>query len=527
MKGGVFFILFLILFCACSSISEKQADKILSMVDEKDKNFEDISADTVVLATREYFINTNNIEKAAMACFYCGRVYQMREEFDRSMKFYAEAEYFAEKTGDYDLMGTIRFFMGTMYYTQLLTNEAIEKLKSSLELTRKVFDNYNREMAIYNIIGNSYLITNQTDSSLNFYNVALQLAESHKDSIYLSSIKGNISMVYIKMGDIKTAKNYLKEAIDLNKDEPARLYFNLAKLFYEENIKDSVIYYTDIALNLTDKENNNKLKSNIYNLLSKMEEKNGNYKSALAYKEQYLDHFASILEEKSNNDILIIENKYNYEQAQNINNQLLIKQQYTLLIVLILIILLIVFYFYFYRKINIQKTHTLKLEKASLEAEQQMQALKSMAKSFNEKEKSLRTEVLSHFEILKKVALLKEDNQLNDRTNYKRSPLERINDIVYGDQTGYNWDTFFDSISNLYSETIDKINHSFSDLDTTERKVCYLDYMEFSNSEMSILLGYSLRGVELKKTNIRKKLSIPDRGSIKTFLSNYLDQSNM
>ncbi|MDR0866250.1 MAG: hypothetical protein LBO74_15155 [Candidatus Symbiothrix sp.] len=541
MKRHIFYILLLTLFCACSdySIGEKQAEDILATLDEKDKGFQDITSDTLILKARDYYIEKNNAEKASLACFYCGRVYQEQKEFDRAMEYYAEAENFAKRNEDYDLIGTIHFFMGNMYYTQFLANEAIEKLKSSLEITPRNPNNYTREIAIYNTIGNSYLMKTQLnnslinperalllkDSSLIYYDKALQLARQHKDSTNLSSIKENIYMAYMKTGDMTTARTHLKEAIELSKDKSARLYFNLARLFYEENAKDSVIYYTDLALSIADKEKNNMLKSSIYKLLSKNEGQNENYKKALEYQDQYTFYLSNMLDEKRNNDILIIENKYNYEQTQNRNNQLLIERQYILLAVLGLIILVIAVYFYSYRKINEQKTHTLKLEKASLEAEQQVQALKSMAKSFNEKEKSLRMEVLSHFDILKKVALLKEDNQLNDRTNYKRSPLERINDIVYGTQEGYNWDRFFDSISNLHREIIDKINQTFPDLDSTERKICYLSYLDFSNSEMATLLGCALNTVEQKKTLIRKKLGMQDRGgNIKSFLSDHLDQ---
>ena len=522
MKKYILFSLLLLSLYACDSISEKQANEVLQSMEEKDNNFQNITSDTLIFEAKKYYLSKGNLSKAAWASFYCGRVYQEQDMFDKAMEAYMETETLAKRIEDYDLLSTIYFFTGKMYYKQLFVDKSIEKLKLSLEINQKYANNYNREMSIYNFLGSDYLILNKKDSSLAYYDKALLLATLHTDSIGLSMVNENIGVFHQRSGDLNTAKKYLRESIQLNKNESARLYFNLAKLFDEDHITDSVTYYTGIALDLAKQEKNNSLASIIYRFLSQLEQKNGNYKNALEYKDQYTYYLSEVLKEKNDNEILIVENKYNYVQEQNKNNRLLIERQYIFLGILGLILMIIVLCFYFYWKISSQKTQILSMEKASLETQQQIQALQSMANSYNATEKSLRTAVLSHFDIAKKVALLKEDDQLNDRSKYKKSPLERIHHIIYGTRKqGYNWDIFFESISTntLYKDTLETINTNYPMLDNIERQICYLTCMDFSNSEISTLLGCALNTIEHKKTDIRKKLCVPDRTNIKTYLA--------
>jgi DNA-binding NarL/FixJ family response regulator len=124
---------------------------------------------------------------------------------------------------------------------------------------------------------------------------------------------------------------------------------------------------------------------------------------------------------------------------------------------------------------------------------------------------------------LKKVALLREDEQLNAKTGgYKRSPMERINEIIYGSVQGFDWDTFFNTIRTnvLYKNIFDTIHQKdfFKNLDDIDQRICYLTCMDFGNSEIATLLGYSLRTIEQRKTDLRKNLNIPTRDELKKHL---------
>ncbi|MDR0543560.1 MAG: hypothetical protein LBH19_15305 [Dysgonamonadaceae bacterium] len=520
MKRFLSFLLLLSSF-ACDSPTEKQANEVLETLEVKDSAYRDISADTVIFQAQKYFTDKNDLPKAALAAFYSGRVRQQRGQFDEAMAAYVSAEILAQKIEDYKLLGKVYFYTGVMYGDQLFSTQCIDKMQMAAELVRKYTNDYRWEAAIYNFIGNVYFLENKEDSCLAYYNRAMHLAESYSDSLNLSSISENLSVFYQKKKDWNNAKKSIQKSIHFNRNESARLYFNLAKVFHEENIRDSVNHCMDISLELAEKENNHSLMSTIYRFLSQTEVKEGNYKQALSYQDQYTYYLSQVITERGNNEILVVEKKYKYEQVQNRNKQLLIERQRIYIGVLSLVLLVLAVCYYFYWKITSQKLSMISMEKSFLSVSQEIQAMEKMVAGYNEQEESLRTAVLSHFDITKKVALLKSDDQLNDRSNYKRSPLERINKILYG--TGkkeYDWDTFFKSASanTLYKPTLDIINLKLPVLNNMERHICYLTCMDFSNAEISLLLDCSLSTVEHKKACIREKMNLPDRTNIKAYI---------
>ncbi|MCC8146168.1 MAG: hypothetical protein LIO93_06970 [Bacteroidales bacterium] len=195
MRNCILLFLCLLLVCACNSLDEQHADKILNAIDQKDKNFEDIKEDTLIFAAADFFIHNKNQEKAALACYYCARLYQCRNDFNEAMEAYLKAETYAKKLNDYELLGSINYFMGVLYYHHnTFGEEAREKLKTALEITQKYSDNYKREISIHTLLGNIFHIKTQTDSAIVYFNEALKIAEHHKDTASISLIYENLSV---------------------------------------------------------------------------------------------------------------------------------------------------------------------------------------------------------------------------------------------------------------------------------------------------------------------------------------------
>ncbi|MCG6191591.1 helix-turn-helix transcriptional regulator, partial [Maribellus maritimus] len=55
-------------------------------------------------------------------------------------------------------------------------------------------------------------------------------------------------------------------------------------------------------------------------------------------------------------------------------------------------------------------------------------------------------------------------------------------------------------------------------LDESEFRICCLIYVEFNNTEIAIILSYSVNTVQAKKSVIRKKLHIKTFGNVRDFL---------
>jgi DNA-binding CsgD family transcriptional regulator len=527
MKQNLFQLLIsfgIIVFCSCQN-KKQYAEAILSNITEKDKPYQDISSDTLIFQSFDYFKENNDIERSALIAFGSGQVYHSQKNYKKDLESYLETQTYAKKMNNKFITYSC-FFGGDINYEQMLFPEALIKLLQTQQLTHLYSDNYKREIVINNTIGNCYLMEEKMDSSLFYYNRALDLTRLYKDLKPQSIIKANLNVIYRKQRNFNLAKKDLQKTIAWNKDRRIKLYLNPAKCFCEEERYDSAVYYTSFVLDLIKKEKNTFVQSNLYLFLLKMEKQKRNYRTALKYHYQYANLFFAVLNEKRIQNLLIIESNCNYEQTRNKNSQCLIESQSIYLLLLISFITIIVICFFSYRKITSQKNHILKMEIAYLEIKRQIQSLQNMAKNFNEKEKNLRNEVFFLFEIMKKVALLKNDKQFLDKSYYKHTPLEKINNIVYKNKNGLDWDYFLGSINALHTGIIEKINQTYPSLDQRERKICYLICMDFNNPEMATLLELALNTIEQKKTNIRKKLGIPDRGKIKEFIIQNLSFSN-
>jgi len=64
----------------------------LLLLQAKDKSDKDITSDTIIFAVKNYYIRKKDYPNAAMAAFYCGRVWHERNNMEETVKAYMEAD---------------------------------------------------------------------------------------------------------------------------------------------------------------------------------------------------------------------------------------------------------------------------------------------------------------------------------------------------------------------------------------------------------------------------------------------------
>jgi ATP/maltotriose-dependent transcriptional regulator MalT len=141
---------------------------------------------------------------------------------------------------------------------------------------------------------------------------------------------------------------------------------------------------------------------------------------------------------------------------------------------------------------------------------------RSSAQSRDKKEISFRNTLLEHFDILKKAALL-ETYIKEDEKKQGAYLIRKFNEIVYG-QTDLDWNLLYRTMNDIHDGFYDRLKEIFPVLNESEFRICCLSYEEFSNTEISIVLKYSINTVQAKKTSIRKKLGIKASGNLHDFL---------
>ena len=482
----------------------QHAEYVLRLVQAKDKCDKDISSDTLIFQARDYFKESNHLYELAFAEFYCGRVLQTKGKRNEAMKAYLDAGFIARKLNNKGLIGLSEFFCGLLDYNQHLFDEAIMHLKEGASNFSQTEGKNKNQIVIYNYIGNSFLLKQLPDSAFFYYNKGLFIARQHNDSVNQQYIVQNIGIAFLKLGNIKQAKESLKKAFVLSSNElqKAQVYFNLADIYYREGLKDSAVFYLNHSLRMAS--DNSPMLANIYRLLSKIEESSGNYSQAMSYNEQYTKYLAKVLEEKEDFSILDIQKKYNFELLSNANSKLLIERQWG---IILFILFVSTTFFAFYR--NRVKNH-----EAMLIAEQQIFQLKEMVNrkfGSNVKNNELRKSLFRQLDIVKKISLI-ESYLKNDEKVKGKEVLKKVNDIIYG-QNDNNWSMFNEMVNVLYDNYLDRLKNSFPDLSETELLICCLSKIGLNNIEISLLIKTSQNAVQKRKSVIRQKTDMKEQES--------------
>lgn len=497
------------------TFSEEMYHKyILLNTQARDKNGKDISNDTLIFKTRDYYIKKNNVEKAALASFYAGRVLHTgnKNKSKEAITFLKDAEVYAKNGDNYNLKGLIQFDLGELLLKQTSNDKPIARFKQAVEYFEQA-GAYKNEIISYNQIGRTFYMNRESDSAFYYYDRALSLANYHKDSLEWAMVKLNMGFAFLNSGEKRLARDYFKEALPYFSfaSDSVKTYTNIAHTFDTRTERDSIMFYIDKARILIKEKSNPSLMAPIYKLLSTLEEDNKNYPYAMAYQKQYITELNKFFIEKKSQDILDIQNKYDYAVVKNDNDRLIIEQQWWYLIALGLFVIILLIGFAFYRYWSKKKVE-------ALDAQQRILHLKNLANSYDEKEVSMKNVMIEHFNILKKAALM-EGYMKDDEKKQGEKLIKKFNDIVY-EQDKMDWDKMLKTMNHISDNFPDKVKNAFPQLDDVEFKICCMTEADFANMEIAIILKLSVNTVQMKKSNIRKKLGIEGYGNIVEHLKN-------
>jgi tetratricopeptide (TPR) repeat protein len=369
-----------------------------------------------------------------------------------------------------------------------------------------------------NSIGNCFLMEEKADSAFSYYFKALAFADSLGYEQEQAAILESLGVAYRETEDWKKAEDYFRKAWYFADDSlgRARISFNLACLFDLMGRSDSATHHIQSSLSFLPNDADNYLVANIYETWSAIYEKSGVFQEALEKYKTYSDYLVLIFDENRDRAVMEVEKKYNFQLIVTRNKQLIIERQRILLFSILLLLFFIVLFLIFY---NHYKQNKRKLK----ETERKVRKLNELAQNFNEKENSFRNILIRHFDILKKAALL-EGYLKEDEKRKGKLLLQKFNEVVYGEKN-LNWDLLYETLNSLSNNFFNRLRNKFPQLDESEFRICCLLAVDFSNTEIAIILNYSINTVQAKRSVIRKKLGIKPFGNIRDFLNTVLKTS--
>jgi hypothetical protein len=501
---------------------------LLLQIQAKDKAYKDIAKDTVIFQVRDYYVKIDDMQNLALAQFYCGRVRQYQQEDTLAISEYLQAGKYAEHTENNILKGLIEGSMGSIFFKELVETKAIEHFVKAAQYFHRAKHTRN-EVITYSQIGNTYLMMSRSDSAFYYYNRGLGLAKANDDSLQIAILTHSLGVAYRETGKYDLAEKYIRDAAKYATDDKNKIkqYLNLSKVYYKRELSDSAKTYINKSLSLLSGNKDVFVAANIYKTLSLISEEEFDFKQSLDYCREYARNLEEIAKGNKSKEILELQEKYNNERLQNENNRLKVRSQQRFLFSIITLSALCFITLFFYIR-NVQKKRAM-LEKDNelleknnelIEAKAKIYQLLEMAESYNNKADSGRNLLLHHFDILKKVSLLRQ--YLRDDDEQSQRLVKKFNKIVYG-QESMNWDIFYRDMNNIHNGLFNRLKEQFPTLDETEFRICCLAYAGFSCSESGIIMECSHHTIEKKRLSVRKKLGIPSKGSIPEFLDQLLN----
>ena len=140
--------------------------------------------------------------------------------------------------------------LGRLFYNENYCELAITKYRKALRYF-EILDDNNSKANVLKELGNSYQLANKPDSALYFYNESLKYNSSLPNKL---DVEKSIAQILFYEGDKDTAYSLIRNNLNMIDNENVRYsyYATLGKMYCEDKVYDSAIYYYEVCINSND-----------------------------------------------------------------------------------------------------------------------------------------------------------------------------------------------------------------------------------------------------------------------------------
>jgi DNA-binding CsgD family transcriptional regulator len=137
---------------------------------------------------------------------------------------------------------------------------------------------------------------------------------------------------------------------------------------------------------------------------------------------------------------------------------------------------------------------------------------------FRQKKKELANTLLH---LNKNLDLLIEVKDQLNRSSNSSSFLPLIDRINKSLNEGDSWHLLEEAFNNIDNEFLTKLKNEFSDLSSSELKMCVYLRLNLSTKEIATLLNITPKSVEIKRYRLRKKLRLGQEEQLQDYILRY------
>lgn len=273
------------------------------------KKYHPATADSMLNFSLEYYKRIGDDEKRARTYYYMGMIAFEQGLYERSIQLLKDGLKIAEKLDDDELISKYYESLGDVNYKAQYYDLQIEYFKRFLSYSEKM-NNYKYIVRAYDGIALAFRKKRQNDSADFYYKKVIPLLDKadNSDKAYMLT---NIGNMYMRHGDMKTAKQYFQRSLEL---EPrSNTISGLTKIYFKEGNIEKALEFRDSVMR-TDKL---ELKLTVMNYYAEFLSENGYSDKAMETYKWLLANSDSLRSAEKKNTIAELQMKYDNKEAEH------------------------------------------------------------------------------------------------------------------------------------------------------------------------------------------------------------------
>ena len=291
-----------------------QADYSLLMTQAMDKNYIKPESDSLISIAVGYYGSLDDQWVAkGKSFFYYGRVMKELNRPEDAMRYYLKAKSIFDGSKEYRMLGLISEEIGTLNWSQYLTDEALLNYQDALRYYTMINDVLGMSYSSRNIARYYLSCDNKIDSAYVYYQRALTIAHDNNCNSELTILQ-ELGVLYRLKKDYKKSEYYLLKALELAKEDSlsSGIYLSLGYTYL-------LMGNMTVAEDYLDKSTrgvNIYTQADAYKLLFKLEKQKNAPWVALEYKERSDSIFKIIQKKEIKEAVADLQKKYENEKLQ-------------------------------------------------------------------------------------------------------------------------------------------------------------------------------------------------------------------
>ena len=490
-----------------------------------DKNYIDVTNDSLINIAVDYYDNSSNYRYRGMAYYYKACVCYNNGEYEQATELLIQAEEALLKTEEYNMIALTYSLLSEIYIEQYRFDNAIVLINKSTYYYKL---HKNSKNIVYNHLRLSkvLMIEHPADSVLCHLDSARFIAQQLNNEELLFMVENYRASFYDYIKEYDLAKATLYNAFEQypahtpNADD----YHLLSRIYYNTGKLDSALYILDTfyapqCQTYTNKETLSLFRSTIYNDMA-------DYANAYTHIYEYIRSVTTsglLQQDKSINEL---EKKYRTELLREKSQSLATRN--TLLTVISLLVALVatLFIYLYIRQRQLRKAQYLQLHMA---AQQEIGEIQSQYDTVKEQLHSQ----LAQKELYENALHVRIEN-LRTLTNIS-STYESDKEKFYHhcrsyinvcNQTENSFVRDIRTIASLYCEGfVERLQSRYPDLTEEDINLACLILLGFDCVQTQILFNHkNIQSTYSKRARLRKKLGLEKDGCLEDFLSTFPHQ---